>query len=53
MGGLFAEPPAGTGVFLGAQAFISPNVYNDLQLVPTWSNLEVQAMVEARLLSGE
>jgi predicted FMN-binding regulatory protein PaiB len=38
---------------LGAQAFISPNVYNDLRLVPTWSNLEVQARVEARLLSGE
>jgi transcriptional regulator len=39
--------------FMGPQAYMSPKVYADLQRVPTWSYLAVQARVEARLLEGE
>ena len=39
--------------FMGPQAYMSPGVYADLQRVPTWNYLAVQAKVEARLLQGE
>lgn len=38
---------------MGPQAYLSPKVYADLQRVPTWLYLAVQARVEARLLEGE
>ena len=38
---------------MGPQAYMSPKVYADLQRVPTWLYLAVQAKVEARLLEGE
>lgn len=39
--------------FLGPHAYMSPKVYVDLQRVPTWSYVAVQARVRARLLDGE
>lgn len=39
--------------FRGPQAYMSPKVYDDLQRVPTWLYLAVQARVEVRLLDGE
>ncbi len=39
--------------FMGPQAYMSPKVYADLQRVPTWTYLAVQARVQARLLDGE
>lgn len=45
--------PQALASFMGPQAYMSPKVYTDLQRVPTWSYLAVQARVEARLLEGE
>lgn len=45
--------PLALASFMGPQAYMSPGVYADLQRVPTWSYLAVQARVEARLLEGE
>ncbi len=45
--------PLALASFMGPQAYMSPGVYADLQRVPTWSYLAVQARVEARLLDGE
>jgi transcriptional regulator len=39
--------------FLGPHAYMSPKVYADLQRVPTWSYVAVQARVRARVLEGE
>jgi transcriptional regulator len=44
--------PLALACFLGPQAYMSPQVYPDIQRVPTWCYLAVQARVEARLLSG-
>jgi transcriptional regulator len=38
---------------MGPQAYMSPKVYPDIQRVPTWCYLAVQARVEVRLLDGE
>ncbi len=45
--------PLALASFMGPQAYMSPKVYADLQRVPTWSYLAVQARGEARLLEGE
>ena len=45
--------PQALASFMGPHAYLSPKVYNDLQRVPTWLYLAVQAKVEARLLDGE
>jgi transcriptional regulator len=39
--------------FMGPHAYMSPKVYADLQRVPTWSYVAVQARVRARVLEGE
>lgn len=39
--------------FMGPHAYMSPKVYTDLQRVPTWSYVAVQARVRARVLEGE
>lgn len=39
--------------FMGPQGYLSPKVYPDLQRVPTWSYLAVQAQVVVRMLEGE
>ena len=44
--------PLALASFMGPQAYMSPKVYADLQRVPTWSYLAVQARVKARLLDG-
>ena len=51
--GLLQKRPLAMASFMGPQAYMSPKVYADLQRVPTWSYLAVQARVEARLLEGE
>jgi transcriptional regulator len=38
---------------MGPQAFMGAGVYPDLQRVPSWNYLTVQARVRARLLQGE
>ncbi len=45
--------PLALASFMGPHAYMSPKVYKDLQRVPTWLYLAVQAKVEARLLDGE
>ena len=45
--------PLALASFMGPQAYMSPKVYDDLQRVPTWLYLAVQARVQARLLEGE
>jgi len=45
--------PLALASFMGPQAYMSPRVYADLQRVPTWTYLAVQARVQARLLEGE
>jgi len=47
------ERPLALASFMGPQAYMSPKVYADLQRVPTWTYLAVQARVHARLLEGE
>jgi transcriptional regulator len=39
--------------FLGPHAYLSPQVYPDLQRVPTWNYLAVHCTVEARLVEDE
>lgn len=51
--GYLQKRPLALASFMGPQAHMSPKVYPDLQRVPTWSYLAVQARVEARLLDGE
>ena len=51
--GYLQKRPLALASFMGPQAYMSPKVYPDLQRVPTWSYLAVQARVEARLLDGE
>ena len=51
--GYLQERPLALASFMGPQAYMSPKVYADLQRVPTWSYLAVQARVQARLLEGE
>ena len=51
--GYLQQRPLALASFMGPQAYMSPRVYADLQRVPTWSYLAVQARVEARLLEGE
>lgn len=53
LGRYLQKRPLALASFLGPQAYMSPQVYPDLQRVPTWSYLAVQARVEARLLDGE
>ncbi|MDI9330037.1 MAG: FMN-binding negative transcriptional regulator [Alphaproteobacteria bacterium] len=48
-----AQRPEALVIFLGPHAFMSTRVYPDLQRVPTWNYLSVQARVRIRLLSGE
>ena len=50
--GYLQKRPLALASFMGPQAYMSPKVYADLQRVPTWSYLAVQAHVEARLLEG-
>lgn len=47
------QRPLALASFMGPQAYMSPKVYADLQRVPTWTYLAVQAHVQARLLEGE
>ena len=51
--GYLQQRPLALASFMGPQAYMSPAVYADLQRVPTWSYLAVQARVQARLLEGE
>ncbi len=51
--GYLQKRPQALASFMGPQAYMSPKVYDDLQRVPTWLYLAVQAKVEARLLEGE
>lgn len=53
MASYLVQRPLALASFMGPQAYMSPKVYADLQRVPTWSYLAVQARVEARLLEGE
>lgn len=46
------QRPLALASFMGPQAYMSPRVYADLQRVPTWCYLAVQARVQARLLDG-
>lgn len=52
-GRYLASRPDALACFMGPQAFMSASVYPDLQRVPTWNYLTVQARVRARLLEGE
>jgi len=47
------QRPLALASFMGPQAYMSPKVYADLQRVPTWTYLAVQARVQVRLLEGE
>jgi transcriptional regulator len=47
------QRPLALASFMGPQAYMSPKVYADLQRVPTWTYLAVQAHVQVRLLEGE
>lgn len=42
--------PEALAVFLGPHAYLSPQVYPDLQRVPTWNYLTVHCKVRARLV---
>ncbi len=52
-GALLKAKPEALACFMGPQAYLSPKVYPDLQRVPTWSYLTVQARVQAHMLEGE
>ena len=47
------QRPLALACFMGPQAYLSPQVYPDIQRVPTWCYLAVQARVETRLLDGD
>jgi transcriptional regulator len=51
--GYLQQRPLALACFMGPQAYMSPQVYPDIQRVPTWCYLAVQARVEVRLLEGE
>jgi transcriptional regulator len=51
-GPLLKRPQALVG-FMGPHAYMSPKVYTDLQRVPTWSYVAVQARVQAHVLEGD
>lgn len=51
--GYLQARPQALVTFMGPQAYMSADVYPDLQRVPTWTYLAVHARVEARLLEGE
>ena len=53
LGAYLQQRPLVLASFIGPQAYMSPKVYADLQRVPTWSYLAVQARVQARLLDGD
>ncbi len=53
LAGYLQQRPLALASFMGPQAYMSPRVYADLQRVPTWTYLAVQARVQARLLEGE
>ena len=42
--------PEALVIFMGPQAYMSPQVYPDLTRVPTWSYLAVHAKVQAQLI---
>jgi transcriptional regulator len=44
--------PEALVTFMGPHAYMSPQVYPDLQRVPTWNYLAVHCRVQARLLEG-
>lgn len=52
-GALLAARPQALACFMGPQAYLSPRVYPDLQRVPTWNYLTVQARVQVHMLEGE
>ena len=51
--GYLHQRPLVLASFMGPQAYMSPGVYADLQRVPTWNYLAVQARVQTRLLEGD
>ena len=51
--GHLLQRPLALVSFMGPHAYMSPKVYADLQRVPTWSYVAVQARVRARVLEGE
>lgn len=53
LGAYLQKRPQALVSFMGPQAYMSPKVYTDLQRVPTWLYLAVQAKVQARMLEGE
>ena len=53
LGSYLQQRPMALASFMGPQAYMSPKVYTDLQRVPTWLYLAVQARVEVHLLQGE
>lgn len=52
-GAYLAARPEALACFMGPQAYLSPRVYPDLQRVPTWNYLSVQARVRVHMLDGE
>jgi len=52
LGSHLQQRPSALASFMGPQAYMSPKVYADLQRVPTWSYLAVQARVQVRMLEG-
>lgn len=52
-GALLAARPQALACFMGPQGYLSPRIYPDLQRVPTWSYLTVQARVRVHMLAGE
>lgn len=48
-----AERPEALVCFMGPQGYMPARVYPDLERVPTWNYLTVQARVRARLLDGQ
>ena len=50
--GYLQQRPLALACFMGPQAYMSPKVYPDIQRVPTWCYLAVQARVETRMLDG-
>jgi transcriptional regulator len=52
-GALLAARPEALACFMGPQGYLSPRIYPDLQRVPTWNYLTVQARVRAHMLAGE
>jgi transcriptional regulator len=45
--------PHAVATFLGPHAYLSPQVYPDLQRVPTWNYLAVHCTVQPRLVEDE